>query len=116
MINSNNVLVLDLEKYLDVNQLEMEKKLLALDNNFVFINSDKSLIREFSLLGMCDSHKEFQAGHCFFILFEKNVIIYPHGDNTGFGCFAIDKSEESVALDFLKSADQLHSFRSSIEN
>ena len=115
LINQNYINTISFNEYFDCDDIEYKKRLSSLNNKFIFLKSNKNLIKKFSLVGMGESHLGFDDGHCFFVSIKNNIIIYPHGDNTGYGCFIIDKDKDSVAFEFLKKANELKSFRSNFK-
>lgn len=88
-------------------------ELLKLDSTFkIFKPKNKIVYKYLSIIGMCDSHVGLSNGHCFFISLKNDLIIYPHGDNTGYGCIGINDKKNNVGLSFLKDVSKEKDFDS----
>lgn len=86
-----------------------DKQLLELETTFkAYSNVGINILKKISLLAMIDSSL---IGHCFFVLKRHNLIIYPHGDDTGYGCIGIDSNINNTAVDFLRHAASQNEFR-----
>jgi len=81
-----------------------DKQLFELDTCFqIYKNFDNNILSDLSLLLMMDSNVQ---GQCFFILEKDNLIIYPHGDNTGYGCIGINNRDSKKGYKFLYEASK----------
>lgn len=111
LINENYIHILDFDKYFDCRDDEFDNKNNSLNNTFRFFSSDRDHLKNLSFVGMDNSHLGLEDGHCFFISLKNNIIIYPHSDNTGYGCFAIDKEKDfNIGINFLKKFSELDNF------
>jgi hypothetical protein len=99
---------IDQEKYFNYeNNDEFDKQHFELCTSFRYYLPDNKLIKELSLIRLCESNVKFNDGYCFFVSIKNNVIIYPHGDNSGYGFYIINKNENSIAHKILESASML---------
>ena len=64
-------------------------------------NPTKEDIIDFSILGMNDDIFYNQGGHCFFVLEKYSLIIYPHGDDMGYGFIGMHDNKNEKAEGFL---------------
>ena len=111
LIETGYVVVINEDFYVD-NQEEFDEKYLKLSTTFRFFKSNEKSLKSLSFIGICDSHIEQSGGYCFFISVKNNVIIYPHGDNSGYGFYSIDNTKENIAHDFLKKISKTENFDS----
>jgi hypothetical protein len=111
LIESGYIVIINEDSYFD-NQEEFDEKHLKLCTTFRFFNSDVKILKYLSFIRICDSHIEHSNGYCFFISVKNNVIIYPHGDNSGYGFYSIDNTKENIAHDFLKKISKTENFDS----
>lgn len=89
-----------------------DRQIRELDASFkTYSHNEQSIIEHLSFLGMVDSNVQ---GHCFFILKKDDLIIYPHGDNSGFGCIGISNRENEKAISFLVKASEKKNFNAYI--
>jgi hypothetical protein len=98
-------------QYFDKDQQVWEEQISNLELSFQVFHSDKDIITKFSLLGMTDTNVQ---GYCYFISEKLDLIIYPHGDNTGYGCIGIKSKNNEKGIEFLKTASK-NGFNSYIE-
>ncbi|CAM4095684.1 hypothetical protein FLBR109950_15805 [Flavobacterium branchiophilum] len=104
LIEKHLISVFDFSNYFNYEEDNIfELQVNKLEKEFKFIKGTPTLIKDISLIAMCDSNMSYQDGHCFFISLVKNIIVYPHSEETGFGCLIIDEKKESAAKDFLSS-------------
>jgi hypothetical protein len=90
--------------YFSENNDIFDKQLLELNTLFdIYTEFDNEILRHLSLLGMTDSNVN---GQCFFILEKEDLIIYPHGDNTGYGCIGINSKNSKKGHEFLYAASK----------
>lgn len=83
----------------------------VLDMNFKIIKANNTdLYKKFSIMGICDTHIGFSNGHCFFVSIKNDVIVYPHGDDGGYGFFYINKKRNNIGYDFLHYIDNNKDF------
>ena len=85
--------------YFSNNQNVFDKQYNELVMDFTVQHSTEDIVRKLSYLKMDDSNTD---GHLFFVLEEQNLIIYPHGDNTGYGFFGIKDRNNKMVIDFLR--------------
>jgi len=80
-------------------QETFDEKHIKLNKSFkVFRSVHKDVIKKMSLVFMDNSNV---AGHCFFVLEKQGLIIYPHGDNTGYGVISYLENSNDIGYKFL---------------
>jgi len=101
-------------QYFDKNNQEIwEEQINKLDFSFQVFPADRDIITKFSFVSMAES-STYGQGHCFFVSEKLDLIIYPHGDNTGYGCIGIKSKDNKKGIEFLRAARNI-GFNSFIE-
>jgi|GEM_PF-5374528 len=85
------------------NQKIWEEQINNLNLSFQVFPANSDILTQFSFVSTANS-STYGRGHCFFVSEKLDLIIYPHGDNTGYGCFGITNKENKKALEFLVAA------------
>jgi hypothetical protein len=109
MYEINCIKIINENSYFSKDQDIFDKQYNKLVLDFTIKQSNENILRKISYLMMENSNICDVQGHCFFILEEHGLIIYPHED-TGYGFIGIKDKNNEMAINFLNKVFKENEF------